>query len=672
MKAATRLCAISILAFVSACGTLLGVDDFTDAPSGADGRGGQGTGAQGNTGGQGGSAAGSGQGGQGGEGQDGVVARADSYRVTRGEASYRVTKDDGLLANDSGLGSGLSVTAEERATSRGGSVSLAADGSFEYTPPSGTFWGDDTFAYELDADGTTVMGEVRFTVHVSAVESAELHAGNGNGFAIIGYDPTDSAGRSVASAGDPNGDGIDDVIVGAPHQDFAGIEGGASYVIFGKKGAGEGAPRNLGITDVSSTAPGAAGYVAVGPGEAQSGWSVAFAGDANDDGIDDVVIGAPFHDGGAGSIYVLFGKGSTTPVNLATVGSDGFHIQGNASSAFAGWSVGGVGDINDDGYDDVVIGAPDANGSAPGSGKAYVVYGRNDGTQVDLATFENSFEEGFVIQGAAADDDAGFSVAGAGDVNDDGIDDIVVGAEYFDSVFGTDVGRTYVIFGNTFQGPTNLANPDSYDGFTIDSSETGGWSGVSVAGAGDVNDDGLDDIIVGASRIPYAGLANAGAAFVVFGKKDEVGVSLGDLLVGNGEGFAIVSTSSDTLVGDSVFGGGDFNGDDLDDVIVGAPMATPDTRTGAGIAYVVFGKSSQDPILLDDLDEDGVAIYGVMDGDRLGTSVSFAGDVNDDGLDDVIVGAPYYDDATRTGHDGVGAAYVVFGWHANDPNAITP
>jgi len=390
------------------------------------------------------------------------------------------------------------------------------------------------------------------------VDLADVTAGIG-GFVIQGEDAGDYAGFSVASAGDINGDGFDDLIVGAYLADAAGNakpDAGAAYVVFGKEG-GFGA-----AIDPAQVALGQGGFVIHGEDvEDRAGRSVASAGDINGDGFDDLIVGAAYADAAgnakdyAGAAYVVFGKASGfgAAIDLAAValGQGGFVIQGEDAGDRAGSSVASAGDINGDGFDDVIIGAlnADAAGNAKlGAGAAYVVFGKagDFAASIDLAQVARG-QGGFVIQGEDAFDSAGRPVASAGDVNGDGFDDLIVGA-YRAAAAGIakpDAGAAYVVFGKAagFGAAIDLGYVAfGQGGFVIQGEDADDGAGFSVASAGDLNGDGFDDLIVGAFGADGAGNAkySAGGAYVVFGKAGGFGavIDLAQVALGQG-GFVI-------------------------------------------------------------------------------------------------------------------------------------
>jgi Ca2+-binding RTX toxin-like protein len=475
------------------------------------------------------------------------------------------------------------------------------------------------------------------------------------GFVIQGDAAGDYAGSSVASAGDVNGDGFDDIIVGAPFSDDGGAYAGKAYVIFGKAGG-------FGTIDLTGLAP-ADGFVIQGGFGDTVGRSVASAGDVNGDGFDDIIVGARRGGGGGGEdlgpgeAYVIFGKaGGFGPIDLAALAPDaGFVIRGDAAADYAGSSVASAGDINGDGFDDIVVGAPFGDDGGSYAGEAYVIFGKAGGFgTIDLSSLAPA--DGFVIQGDAAQDRAGFSVASAGDVNGDGFDDIVVGAPYGGDG-GVFPGETYVIFGKAGGfGAIDLSNLAPADGFIIQGDATGDNAGRSVACAGDVNGDGFDDLIVGARRGDDGGIY-AGEAYVIFGKASGFGtIDLTGLVPA--DGFIIQGDVAFDNAGISVSSAGDVNGDGFDDVLVGA-FGGDDGGTAAGEAYVIFGKAGGfGTIDLTSLAAaDGFIIQGDSAGDNAGGSVASAGDINRDGFDDLIVGASRGAD----GGTNAGEAYVIFG-----------
>jgi FG-GAP repeat len=162
----------------------------------------------------------------------------------------------------------------------------------------------------------------------------------------------------------------------------------------------------------------------------------------------------------------------------------------------------------------------------------------------------------------------------------------------------------------------------------------GDAAGTSVASAGDVNADGHADFILGA---PEAGDDSAGGAYIIFGPLRDSMIDVTDL---GSRGFQIIGAEGDDHAGFSVAPAGDVNHDGHADVVVGAPGASPNGRDAAGAAYVVFGKDSNAPVELSALGARGFRIGGAREGDYAGFSVAGAGDVNRDGLSDVIVGAP--------------------------------
>ena len=424
-----------------------------------------------------------------------------------------------------------------------------------------------------------------------------------NGFVINGIDRNDSSGGSVSGAGDVNGDGIDDLIIGAPFADpNRNTEAGESYVVFGSNS--EFSPSlNL------STLDGTNGFVINGIDVYDlSGYSVSSAGDVNGDGIDDLIIGAPNGNGGAGESYVVFGNNSgfAPSLNLSTLdGTNGFVINGIDFSDSSGDSVSGAGDVNGDGLDDLIIGAREAdpNGNSR-AGQSYVVFGNNSGfsESLNLSTLDGT--NGFVINGIDSYDFSGSSVGGAGDVNGDGIDDLIIGAP--SDIPGNTTGESYVVFGNNsgFAPSLDLNMLDGSNGFVINGIDRRDLSGVSVSGAGDVNGDGIDDLIIGAYEADPNGIIRAGESYVVFGNTGGFTSPLNLSALDGTNGFTINGIDGGDQSGRSVSSAGDVNGDGIDDVIIGARFADPNGNSAAGESYVVFGRP-RGPVLKGDVDMDG-------------------------------------------------------------------
>ncbi|MCC6781429.1 MAG: FG-GAP repeat protein [Planctomycetes bacterium] len=393
-------------------------------------------------------------------------------------------------------------------------------------------------------------------------------------------------GRSVASIGDIDGDRRDDFMVGADWVDSNSQNSGTVYVY-------SGATRTL-LFSLDGDSIGDF-----------FGFSVAGAGDVDNDGVPDLIVGAygdePPTNLDTGAVYVYSGR------TQALI----WRFEGSGLESRLGYSVGAAGDVNADGYADIIGGAYSDNTAGFSAGQA-VVWSGKDGSVI------------WTFNGAGAGHYLGFGVNGAGDVDKDGFDDLIVGA-VGDGANGFLSGTALVYSGRTG------AQLWRFDGQGQD------LQGASVASAGDVDGDLHDDVIVGAPFADDAG-SDVGSARVYSGR---TGALLHTLTNGNVPGL---------LFGYPVAGAGDVDGDGRGDLLVTALLGTVGVTPVTGGVYVFSGATGN---LIESLGLGGIA-------DAFGWGLASAGDVDDDGFDEILVGAPFAD---FTGVQ-AGSAYVI------DLNAI--
>lgn len=385
------------------------------------------------------------------------------------------------------------------------------------------------------------------------------------------------------------------------------------------------------------------------------GRAVASAGDVNGDGLDDVVFGAPGVDVGsrtdAGAAYVVFGSSSLEAPDLAASDFDGFMIAGAGTGDRLGRSVSTAGDVNADGFGDVIVGAPGADSPrAADSGAAYIVFGSENGGTVDLAA---DALNGMRIYGATSYDRAGISVTGIGDINNDALHDVAVGAFGVDTNGGFS-GSVYVLWGSRVASHIDLGLvghlPDR--GFVIEGARSGDDAGWAVASAGDVNGDEIPDIAVGARGVDAPGYANVGAAYVVFGQDIRARISLREL---GGLGYRILGSRPFDLTGSSLALAGDVDQDGLSDLVIGAPRASR-SKPNVGVVYVVPAQVQANSVSLPE-----AALLQINGRKRLaqtGTSVDGRLDFNDDSHADLLVGSST---ESHNGDPRCGAVRLFFG-----------
>lgn len=455
---------------------------------------------------------------------------------------------------------------------------------------------------------------------------------------FVGLNTGDSYGITVSSAGDVNGDGYDDIIIGAPYNDGIAANSGRAYIYFG------GLIVNT-LADIILSGEAANNYF---------GYSVSSAGDVNNDGYSDVIVGAYAYNSNLGRAYIYFGgagmnitadvimtgdsAGISFGISVSDAGdvnNDGYSdvivgasqyssgkgkaqiflggtsmnnvpdltLTGETVSSLFGISVSSAGDVNNDGYDDVITGASGYNST---TGRTYIYYGG--------ASMDNTVD--LIMTGEASNSNFGYSVSLAGDVNGDGNCDVIVGSH----TFGTNSGRAYIYFGSPVM---NDVTDIILNGFG-DS-----WFGRSVSSAGDINNDGYIDVIVGEYR--YNSMA--GRAYIFYG-----GANM-DVVAD----FKIEGEASTNYLGNSVSSAGDVNGDGYSDVIAGAYGYNSNTGKAYLYMYGMSGTLNYDLVMT-----------GETGGNDFGFSVASAGDVNGDGYCDVIAGARGYSSTT-------GRAYIYYG-----------
>ena len=604
------------------------------------------------------------------------VAAFDHYHFTR-EGPFAISAADGLSRNDAAQ----AVIAATVTTSRGGSVELAADGSFEYSPPgaAGVFWGDDHFEYEVATD-PVVRARVRLTLDTASFVLNDLLEG-GTGFGVAGANVADLVGssyQSVAPAGDVNGDGLGDFVLGAPGRVkeliFATYEGHGAYVVFGKADSAA-----VSLADLDGEAARGFAIVPDEPATAGFGEAVAGAGDVNGDGLDDIVIGSPGYDDDgdatrpSGAAYVVFGKRDGAPVTAAGLrsGLGGFVIHAAPDQGLLGYSVAGAGDVDGDGLRDVIVGIPQTAAAAPwGSGGAQVVFGRAGAAPVLLGS-DAANERGFFIQGVGEDVVYGVFVAGLGDINGDALDDVSIMTPYVDERRG----HVVVVLGKTDTTTLNVVDVENDPalGFGLHGVDPDDRP-LGVMGGGDVNADGYDDIVISAPLVTVSspgavapadsdGVAAAppastppsssGAAYVVYGGRQHSSMSLLDIEVSEGAGFFMSGVVPGQQAATGV-GAGDINGDGYSDILAGD---SPTLEGGA--AYALLGSPTPSSVTLPPASGASQVLQVTASGTQLALGVVASGlDVNGDGIDDMLFGAPLYPSSVQTG----GGAYVAFGW----------
>ena len=360
-----------------------------------------------------------------------------------------------------------------------------------------------------------------------------------------------------------------------------------------------------------------------------------------------------------------------TVIDLATPGAARVTLFGGTTNDQSGRSVSNAGDVNGDSYDDFLIGANGADGTSHNPGYAYLIYGGPSmPATIDLIPFLPS-SLGVTIVGANALDNLGISVSSA-NVNGDQYSDILIGANQGDgsNELSTNSGEVYVIYG----GPSLPSQIDLFpssnppflngtNGITIYGPHFGSSFGVSVSGAGDMNGDSYDDVLVGAkSGFGSAGASNAGESFVIFGGPS-LPAAIETSTLG-AAGITIYGSDASDRSGVSVSGAGDVNGDGLDDLLIGADGgdALGNFKNNAGDSYVIFG-SLLPPTTIDlsvPLGGAGITIFGATAQDFSGQSVSNVGDVNADGFADILIGA-WQGDGAANAISNSGESYLIFG-----------
>ncbi len=531
------------------------------------------------------------------------------------------------------------------------------------------------------------------------------------GYSFIGAEPGDVSGYFVSSAGDFDGDGLDDVIIGTRFSDGLDFENGEVYLV----AAADLVAADLadgtedGFIDLDNIAAQAGSYVFSGSAtEDVLGRFVATVGDFDGDGLDDVFIGAPGVDGNGGNVagagYLIAAGDLATldaadgvvdgmiDVGLLPQGETSYTFLGAEDKGALGRSTTTAGDVDDDGLPDFIMSSAYARNAA---GEVHLVVNADleaadlaDGTEDRVIALATAADQpgSYVFVGANAGDLLGRSTASAGDIDGDGVDDIIMGAVLADTANQEDTGAVYVIASSDFaaadaadgtvDGEINVANvaalPNSWQ---INGGEAGENLGRSVTGIGDYNGDGLDDVFFGA-RYGNAGGQQSGEVYLIssasFAAADAAdgvadGIINADNVAAQDDSYLFVGREIGDYAGRAVADAGDINGDGQVDLLIGA-RAADGGEFDSGEVYLVSSSEldaadAADGTLDGVIDLDNIAaqensyrFLGAESGDRAGRSVDTAGDVDGDGLNDIIIGA-YYSDI---GGNNTGETYLIF------------
>ena len=537
-----------------------------------------------------------------------------TLRRPGGEAVFAIRS---LAASDN---AGRRLPARLAASARGGQREVVIevdDGDAPYpltiamlaSPPQWTAEGDQLAAFfsvalspagDVNGDG---FGDVIAGSHVFDNGEADegkafLYLGSAGGlqsasaWTAEGNQPEAYFGVTAAAAGDVNGDGFDDVIVGAFGYDNGEVNEGRAYLYLG-------AAAGLSTNPVWNAEGGQAG--------ALFGVVAAAAGDVNGDGFGDVIVGADLHDNGQvdeGRAYLFLGSATGLGSSPAWIG------EGNQAGAQYGISVAAAGDVNADGYSDVIVGAVLYDNGHLDEGRAYVYHGGAGGLASTPA---------WIAEPDSLGAEFGFDVSGAGDVDGDGYSDVLVGAVLDDNGEGViDEGKAFLYRGSA----SGLGTTPAWE---ANGGQPGAEFGVSVAAAGDVNGDGYGDVVIGASAFQN-NLFSEGRVFVFQGSP--AGLSAAPTWTADGGQYAARFGWSVAAI--------DVDGDGYGDVVAGAPYYDHG-QIEEGRA-ILFRGGPSGPAM-----SPSWSVHGGQASASSAAALSFAGDVNGDGYEDVVIGAPGYD-----------------------------
>ena len=490
---------------------------------------------------------------------------------------------------------------------------------------------------------------------------------------IFGAHAGDLSGRSVTDAGDVNGDGYDDIVIGAEGANGSGgaAKAGVSYLLFGSSDF-----RTAGDIDLANLGTRGIKLIGIESLDA-SGKTVASAGDVNGDGFDDFLIGAGRADGRdnryslSGETYLIFGRPDIgdADIELNNLEGMGVVLNGSGPGDHSGWlAADHAGDVNGDGLEDFIIGAPYA--SVPEKvfnvGESYLLLGRTSWPE----SIELGEDTGVItFEGATFFDKSGRNVSAAGDFNGDGINDFSIGAPNADPPTGGSIhGMVYIVLGKRDWSSTQRLKFGSLEDSTITiiGNDPYDDAGAAISDAGDINGDGFDDLVIGAYSSDSVNNERsiAGESYVVFGRAEHPEDGILDLRQNPPGITRFYGAATNDRQGRSVAGLGDINGDGFPDVAVASQTANAlnDTRSVAGKTYLFYGGPHwpESDLDLAEANYSGMLVHGARSGDQSGRSVSRAGDLDGDGFQDWILGA-FFADGPENTRSLAGDSYVFFG-----------
>jgi len=447
---------------------------------------------------------------------------------------------------------------------------------------------------------------------------------------LYGIEASAHFGQALA-IGDVDGDGLKDVLVGSPLYDpneDSNFNAGMATLFLGRD-------LEVGGTFLDSEAA----LSIYGVDEMEGVASSLGMSDVDGDGLDDLWIGANQGETSGqdtGLVYLFYAGNIQSKLSGKTIDTTNADIVlvGEGNYDYAGYSMANAGDVDGDKLDDWLIGAHKADASEEDMGKTYLLFAKSI---VDLSGEQSLSNADAIFVGQSIQDFSGYSVAGGSDVDKDGLSDILIGAGNTDAN-GTDSGAAYLFLGASIQtGEQSLGQAD----LTLIGSAEGDWAGRTVLAMPSADRDKRGDWAVASSWNDSAA-NNAGKVSILTGEQLWSALSDGQstLSLSDAE-VTIVGSEQEGFLGQSL-AVGDLDGDRYSDLIIGSPLHDDGLNADAGVVHLLFGKAWQETNSISVADAPS-KLVGSAAYDSVGTSI-VTGDIDDDGLDEILIGTPYADE----------------------------